>query len=136
MLLRPPSCTRTYTLCPCTTLVLSRDLVVPDLIGVHRHGQDGLQRVRINLELDVVEGETPAGDRLSEVLNYEEIVLAIRRITDAGHINLVETLAERIAERCLVDRRVRIARIRVEKLDVFADAASVGVEIERANPVS
>jgi dihydroneopterin aldolase len=43
----------------------------------------------------------------------------------------VETLAERIAETCLKDRRVHIARIRVEKLDIFADAASAGVEIER-----
>lgn len=114
--------------------VFVRDLVLPCLIGVHRHEQDGRQRVRINLDLDVLENDGPASDRLSEVVNYEEIVVAIRRITDAGHINLVETLAERVAERCLVDRRVRVARVRVEKLDVFADAASVGVEIERANP--
>ena len=44
---------------------------------------------------------------------------------------LVETLAERIAESCLLDPRVRLARIRVEKLDVFADSAAAGVEIER-----
>jgi 7,8-dihydroneopterin aldolase/epimerase/oxygenase len=116
--------------------VFVRDLVVPCLIGVHRHEQDGRQRVRINLDLDVVEGEDPTADRLGNVVCYEEIVAAIRRITDSGHINLVETLAERIAQHCLTDRRVRLARIRVEKLDVFADAASVGVEIERANPAS
>jgi dihydroneopterin aldolase len=44
---------------------------------------------------------------------------------------LVETLAERIAEACLADPRIHLARIRVEKLDIFADAASAGVEIER-----
>lgn len=114
--------------------VFVRDLVVPCLIGVHRHEQDGRQRVRINLDLDVVEGEEATGDRLANVVCYEEIVAAIRRITDSGHINLVETLAERVAEHCLIDRRVRTARVRVEKLDVFADAASVGIEIERANP--
>jgi dihydroneopterin aldolase len=43
----------------------------------------------------------------------------------------VETLAEQIAALCLEDRRVRVARVRVEKLDVFVDATSVGVEIER-----
>ena len=42
-----------------------------------------------------------------------------------------ETLAERIAEACLTDPRVHLARIRVEKLDVFPDLASAGVEIER-----
>jgi 7,8-dihydroneopterin aldolase/epimerase/oxygenase len=45
----------------------------------------------------------------------------------------VETLAERIAALCLSDRRVRVARVRVEKLDVFPDATSVGVEIERVS---
>jgi dihydroneopterin aldolase len=46
-------------------------------------------------------------------------------------VRLVETLAERIAEACLEDERVEHVRIRIEKLDVFADAASAGIEIER-----
>ena len=56
---------------------------------------------------------------------------AVRGIVAAGHVRLVETLAERIAEACLADRRVHLARVRVEKLDIFADATSAGVEIER-----
>ena len=55
----------------------------------------------------------------------------VRAVVAAGHVQLVETLAERIAETCLADERVMAARVKVEKLDVFADAASVGVEIER-----
>lgn len=113
--------------------VFVRDLVLAALIGVHRHEQDGRQRVRINLDLEVPEDGAPLSDRLSEVVNYQDIVAGIRKIVAAGHINLVETLAERIAARCLTDRRVQRVRVRVEKLDVFADAASVGVEIERAN---
>ena len=62
---------------------------------------------------------------------YEAIVDGARQIATEGHTNLVETLAEKIARFCLEDPRVRIARVRVEKLDVFSDAASVGVEIER-----
>lgn len=113
--------------------IFVRDLELPSLIGVHRHERDGRQRVRINLELDV-EGE-PArlGDRLANALNYETLVGRVRRIVGAGHVNLVETLAEQIAQVCLEDRRVRRALVRVEKLDVFADAASVGIEIERRN---
>jgi dihydroneopterin aldolase len=55
----------------------------------------------------------------------------VRAIVASGHVRLVETLAERIAEACLTDRRVHVARVRVEKLDIFADATSAGVEIER-----
>jgi dihydroneopterin aldolase len=113
--------------------IFVRDLELQSLIGVHRHERDGRQRVRINLELDV-EGEPAAlGDRLAGALNYETIVARVRRIVGAGHVNLVETLAEQIAQACLEDRRVRRTLVRVEKLDVFADAASVGIEIERRN---
>ena len=117
--------------------VFVRDLELSCLIGVHSH--DRLrpfldrQRVRITLDLAVEEGPEPVGDELANVVSYEDILDRVRAIAGAGHINLVETLAERIAETCLEDARVRIARIRVEKLDVFGDAASVGVEIERLN---
>jgi dihydroneopterin aldolase len=113
--------------------IFVRDLELPSLIGVHRHERDGRQRVRINLELDVEGDAATLGDRLNAALNYETIIGRVRRIVGAGHVNLVETLAEQIAQACLDDRRVRRCLVRVEKLDVFADAAAVGVEIERRN---
>jgi len=117
-----------------TRQVFVRDLVLNCLIGVHRHEQDGKQRVRVNLDLTVEDQVDGVGDKLANVVSYEDIVLNLRALADAGHISLVETLAERIADLCLVDPRVQLAQVRVEKLDVFADAASVGVEIERKNP--
>ena len=59
-------------------------------------------------------------------MDYEKIAARVRDIVASGHTRLVETLAERIAETCFMDKRVCIARIRVEKLDVFADAVSPG----------
>lgn len=113
--------------------VFVKDLVVEALIGIHRHEKDGRQRVRINLTMEVIEGDQPAQDRLSDVVCYEDVVTAVRGIVGAGHINLVESLAELIAGHCLKDQRVKKVQVRVEKLDVFADASSVGVEIERLN---
>ena len=113
--------------------VFVRDLMLTCFIGVHKHERKKPQRIRINLDLAVGESGRPASDRLSEVVCYEEVVEGIRQLTGSGHVNLVETLAERIADMCLEDRRVQAARVRVEKLDVFQDAASAGVEIERFN---
>src|SRR5262249_28581161 len=98
---------------------------------VWKHERGTRQRVRINLDLAVFEGDTPLDDKLENVVRYDVIVNAVRRMVAKGHIHLVETLAERIAELCLEMDSVRAARVRVEKLDVYADAASVGVEIER-----
>ncbi|MBL6957594.1 MAG: dihydroneopterin aldolase [Rhodospirillales bacterium] len=113
--------------------VFIRDLVLSCSIGVHRHEKDAVQRVRINLDLAVREGDLELEDKLGNVLCYEEIGDGVREIVGRDHVNLVETLAEEISSMCLEDSRVRSARVRVEKLDIMADATSVGVEIERFN---
>jgi len=114
--------------------VFVRDLVVPCSIGAYRHERSAPQRVRVNVNLAVLEGDSPLDDQLAHVVSYETVVEGIRSVAQAGHINLVETLAERIAALCLADPRVRSARVRVEKLDAIADAGAVGVEIQRSSP--
>ena len=114
--------------------VFIRDLVLTCLIGVYKQEQKQPQRIRINLDLAVCEGKVPQDDKLSEVVCYEDVAAGVRSLVCEGHVNLVETLAERIANMCLEDDKVRVVRVRVEKLDVFEDATSVGVEIERFNP--
>jgi 7,8-dihydroneopterin aldolase/epimerase/oxygenase len=115
-----------------------RDLVLVASIGVHPHEYAATQRVRINIDLGVEDdgaqpfSRGPVGrDELSRVVDYEKLAETVRAIVRSGHVRLVETLAERIAEACLSDGRVHRARVRVEKLDIFADATSAGVEIER-----
>ena len=118
--------------------VFLRDLVLSASIGVYPHEHAARQRVRINVDLGVEDDGARAlsrarvgRDELSRVVDYEKVAATVRGIVAAGHVRLVETLAERIAEACLADPRVHLARIRVEKLDIFADATSAGVEIER-----
>ena len=84
--------------------------------------------------LTVEEGDVPLEDKLANVVDYGAVVDGIKDILAGGHLNLVETLADRIADFCLSDRRVRVARVRIEKLKVVAEAKSVGVEIERESP--
>ena len=113
-----------------TLRVFVRDLILPCRIGVYSHEKHAEQRVRINLELTCV--EHPAiNDEHHNVVCYAEVVEGIRKLIAEGHINLVETLAERIASDCLADHRVLSAKVRVEKLDVMPDASAVGIEIER-----
>lgn len=110
--------------------VFIRDFVLTCRIGVHRHEETQAQRVRINLDLAVRE-DRALQDDLANVVCYERIADAVRVVVTGRHIKLLETLAEEIAGICLQDDRVRSVRARVEKLDILADAASVGVEIER-----
>ena len=111
--------------------ILVRDLVLKCSIGIHDHELLAPQRVRINVDMTVLERAGPLCDDIANVVSYEDVIEGIKTLLADGHINLVETLAEKIAELCLGDGRVETARIRVEKLDVYAEAASVGIEIER-----
>jgi len=65
------------------------------------------------------------------VVDYQAVVHVARAAVAAGHVLLVETLAETIAATALQDFRVIKARITIEKPDAFPDVASVGVVIER-----
>tara|TARA_B100000427_G_scaffold206102_1_gene171578 strand:- start:426 stop:845 length:420 start_codon:yes stop_codon:yes gene_type:complete len=114
--------------------VFVRNLVLMASIGIYAFEKKDAQRVRINVDLAVREADHPPTDEISQVVCYEEITDGIKGIVGRGHVNLVETLAEDIAGMCLEDPRVRSARVRVEKLDIFENAESVGVEIERFNP--
>ncbi len=100
-------------------------------IGIHPHEQNVKQPVIVSVDLTVTEDAAPVGDQIDSVLCYEGIVNIVRRVIDQGHINLVETMAEQIANACLVDGRVQSTRVRVEKPSAFKEADSVGVEIER-----
>ena len=111
--------------------VFIRDLVLNTMIGIHRHERRQKQPVRVNVDLTVREDSPLPNDTLEQVVDYEKIADGIREITEAAHINLLETLAEKISTLCLSDKRVQIARVRVEKLRILANATSVGVEIER-----
>ncbi len=115
--------------------VFLRDLLTLAQIGVYPHEEDTQQRVRVNIAFGV-QDESASGtgigrDDLSRTVSYERVVQLVRRIIGEGHVRLVETLAERIAVGVLAEARVRVVRVRVEKLDVFAELDSVGVEIER-----
>lgn len=109
--------------------IFVRGLVLPVAIGVYDEEQGITQKVRFTIEAAVATGVNAKQDMIAEVPSYDDLVGAVRAVIAEGHINLVETLAERIAERCLKDKRIVAVLVRVEKLERGPD--SVGVEIIR-----
>ena len=109
------------------TKIFVTGLKVQAEIGVYRHEIGRVQPLVIDVELDV---PSAGAGRLSETLNYETILAAARTVAAGGHIELVETFAERLAHACLADPRVTQARVRVEKpLALQPDAVAAGVEL-------
>ncbi len=112
--------------------VFIRDLVLDSYIGIYDHEKNKSQKIRVNVDLSVKENLKNINDNINNVVCYEKIALAIKTIVQSGHVHLVETLAENIAEMSLQDPRVICVRVCVEKLEAIENTTSVGIEIERS----
>jgi dihydroneopterin aldolase len=114
--------------------VFIRRLAVQARLGVYPAEIATAQRVLIDIELLARDDAAPDGigpDQLDRVVDYEAVANAARGIALEGHVQLAETLAERIAMAVLREPRVEAVRVTVEKPDVIADVAGVGVTVER-----
>ncbi len=110
--------------------IIVRDLSLSCRIGVTEEERARRQRIRLNLALDVVP-DPPSEDRIAEVVHYGHLVDRVRRTCLKADVQLLETLAEQVAANCFFDPRILSVRVRIEKLDRYADVGGIGIELER-----
>lgn len=118
----------------CRRLFL-RDHEVELSIGWYDAEKERRQRVHVNVDLFVPLAATqPRRDDLADVIDYDFIRTVIARSAGDGHIHLQETLIDRIAAALLEHPQVRGVRVSSEKIDIYPDARSVGVEVFHVKP--
>lgn len=111
--------------------VFIRDLELMMSIGIYPQEKNSLQPVLFNLDIAVSELEADAPKQIDDVVCYDTIVKTIKTLIKDTHYDLVETLAQDIADKCLCNKKIVRVRVRVEKTTAIPEAAGVGVEIER-----
>ena len=109
--------------------VFVHDLVLDAEIGVYTHEKGVTQRARFSVDIEVMPSDQAVEDQIGRVLDYDMIIQTIKAILAEGHINLVETLADEVATRCLAHPRAASVKVKIEKLD--KEPGAVGVEIVR-----
>lgn len=97
--------------------IFVKDYVIDCHIGVYAEEHGTTQKVRMSVDAVLASGVKATRDEMAEVPSYTDIIDAIDEIAAAGHIELVETFAERICARLLKDRRIGRVRVRIEKLE-------------------
>jgi 7,8-dihydroneopterin aldolase/epimerase/oxygenase len=100
-------------------------------IGLYAHEQGRFQPLSVDVELLLTTApaaSTPISG-IHGTVNYETLAEKARALATSGHIELVETFAERLAADCLDHPRAVRVRVRVRKPDAIAGAASAGVEL-------
>lgn len=107
-----------------------RDHIVAAEIGAFQAERGTTQRLCFNIVVEVTPPGAPVEDDVDRILSYDKVTEAIALELAAERLNLLETLAERIAERILLEPRARRIFVRIEKLD--RGPGALGVEIVRA----
>ena len=111
--------------------ILIKDLVLKMLIGIHNFEKKKKQRVRFNLVINIDQNLIPNDKDLKSIVNYEQVIKTIIRITSRRHYPLLETLAEKIFLKLFENLRIKKILLRIEKLDVIKNTTSVGIELEK-----
>ncbi|MDR6266235.1 dihydroneopterin aldolase [Roseobacter sp. N2S] len=107
-----------------------RDYTTSVEIGAFQAERDVEQRIRFNVVLEVARHGAADTDDVDQVLSYDTIIEAIQFELAAERLNLLETLAERIAERILGHAKAVRVFVRIEKLDRIP--GTLGIEIVRS----
>ena len=112
-------------------VIVFEDLALAVRIGAHEAERHGPQRVLVSAELLVVPAAPLGTDDLAEVVDYDAIKRDIAALAEAPHVDLQETLAERVAQLCLKPRDVAAVEVYLRKIDVYPECRSVGIRILR-----
>ena len=111
--------------------VLVKDLVLKIFVGIHSFEKRERQRVKFNLVINIDQNLEPNDKDLKSIVNYEQVITSIKRITTRKHYPLLETLAEKIFTKLFENLRIKKILLRIEKLDVIKNTTSVGIELEK-----
>jgi len=107
-----------------------RDYTVEVEIGAFQQERGKLQRVKFNVVVEVLPDTGPIDDDVDRILSYDKVIEAIGIELEAERINLLETLAARVADRVLLEPMAERVFVRIEKLD--RGPFALGVEIMRS----
>ena len=111
--------------------VLIKDLVLKMIVGIHSFEKKKKQRVKFNLVINIAQNLVPNDRDLKSIVNYEQVIMVIKKIISRKHYPLLETLAEKIFEKLFENLRIKKILLRIEKLDVIKNTTSVGIELEK-----
>ncbi len=97
--------------------------------GVFDHERRDGQVFRIDLTLAVDTAAAAASDDLHDTVDYGSLVDEVVAAVTRDPVDLIETLAQRIADTCLLDPRVEWVRVTVHKPDAPIKATFADVQL-------
>lgn len=116
-----------------TDRIFVRDLKVDAKVGVTEEERAETQTLTINIEIATDLSEAGESDDLSKTIDYGEVAMAAAQLVRSSEVQLLETLAERIAAQISATERVQMVTVEIAKdvPPIPERLRDVGVRIER-----
>jgi dihydroneopterin aldolase len=101
------------------------------VIGIHESELHAAQPLVIDVCAGIPRARACDTDRIVDTLDYGALRLRLQRLMTEHGVQLLEALAEQVAQRTLDEFGAHWVRVRIAKPRKFDDVESVGVQIER-----
>ena len=115
-------------------IVFINDLRIETIIGIYAWERKVRQTISLDLEMGADIRTSAATDAIDDTLNYKAVAKRLITFVGASEYQLVETLAEKIAEIVLSEFEVPWLKLTVHKPGAVRGSRDVGVIIERGSP--
>ena len=111
--------------------VIIKDLLLNFVIGYYSAEKAKKQNVKFNIELNYTDQKNLNDKDIKSIVDYGRIIKVIKNMTKNKHYNFLESLADDLFDELFKDERIDKIKLKIEKLDVIKEAASVGIEITK-----
>ncbi len=112
-------------------IIYLKDLRIETIIGIYDWERRTKQTIIVDLEMATDNKKAAASDNIDDALNYKAVAKRLISFVSESEFQLVETLAERIAEIVMKEFNVPWLRLQLNKQGAVRDVRDVGVIIER-----
>ena len=112
-------------------IIYLHDLKIECIIGIWEWERRLKQTIILDLDMAADIRRAAASDKIEDTLNYKAVSKRLVEFVGDSQFQLVETMAEKIAEILLAEFRLQWVRVRVNKKGAVRGAGDVGVIIER-----
>ena len=111
--------------------ILINELILDLKLGYYNFEKEKSQKIKFSLEIDY-EDKKPTNDKdIKSIVNYGTVVKLITKLVKKKHYNFLESLAEAVFDELFKDKRIGKIMLKIEKLEIFKDCSSVGIQITK-----
>ena len=109
--------------------IIIKDLILLLSVGIHQFEKLKKQKVKFNIEITTDPNLKPD---IKTIVNYENVIKVIKKLTEKTHYELLESLSETIFDEIFKNKKIKKIKLTIEKLDIIKETKSVGIEVTKS----